>query len=825
MVGFPKRSLAAAMLLGSTLLAAGGIVGPAQAQQAESQRDYDIGAGTLAEALSQLADQSESQISYEADLVDGRTSAGLRGRFSRAQALSRLLGGSGLVARSLGPDSLTILKATTGTMTLDEVEVKGSVQSVTPEERADLARRRQTGSPEAIVVLGQHLVANTTPSTGPWGVKAILDTPYSINVTSRDMIENVVAGDMDQIYKMNPVVQNSAPSTVYGTPYAVFRGFHSQVGVMDGLRLSSTSTGIAMEELESVEIMNGLTGFMYGVGNPGGVTNYVLKRPTYHQIADVTAGNYGGNQFFGHIDLGNRIDKDGILAYRLNLSHQDGGTSKEGQNVRRTLFSGALDINAAPDLLLQLEAAHTFYRVDGIDSRFYAYSNASFGALNYWIAPPDNGKTYTPPWTYLQIKTDRIGANAKWKINDSFSLRAAYMIKRDQQESINIYPAYFAGSGFANGWPSRSAPSVNTAQGAYAYLDSVFETFGIRHRLTVGASADWLRVTTHIVSSVSASNSPYYADPADLMGWSMPAAFANPNWGGTYRSSDSTNTNIIVGDDIQFTESLSALVGFNRTNIKTNGYNTSGVRTGFYDKTAVTPTISLIFKPARKLTTYLSYMQGLEKGTVIANDVTYAEPGKILDPFLSKQYEAGVKYAPTEALLITGAIYRIEKANSYQEVNSAGKFVINQDGLEIHQGIELTASGKVTSNLTLILGGTWMDLSIEKATNAALKGKEPSGVANKLAKIFADYRIPGIDGLSISGGAFYSGDMYKDALNMQRIGGYLVFDLGAHYKTAIDGHPVKFDLNVANLANKSYWATSYSLGLPRNVAFSVRFGF
>jgi len=69
------------------------------------------------------------------------------------------------------------------------------------------------------------------------------------------------------------VVQASAPTTHNGVPFAAIRGFHSDAGVMDGLRLSSASTGLAMEEIERIEIMNGLPGFMYGVGNPGGVTN------------------------------------------------------------------------------------------------------------------------------------------------------------------------------------------------------------------------------------------------------------------------------------------------------------------------------------------------------------------------------------------------------------------------------------------------------------------------------------------------------------------------------------------------------------------------
>ncbi|WP_051487604.1 TonB-dependent siderophore receptor [Aliarcobacter faecis] len=309
-------------------------------------------------------------------------------------------------------------------------------------------------------------VVKELKQVGPWGEKSLQDTPYSMTVMPQELIENSISGDMDQVYKMNPIIQNSAPTSVYGTPYAAFRGFHSQVGIMDGLRLSSTSTGIAMEELERVEIINGLTGFMYGVSGSegiGGTTNYVLKRPTYQRLINLTLGNYGNQQWFGHIDLGDKIDEKGKFAYRLNASYQNGETGKQNQNVERSLISGALDWNVTDDFQLQLEAAHTYYRIDGIDSRFYAYKDSNYGALNYWIKPLKNDKTYTTDWTYLETKTDRFGLNATWNINDIFTFRSAYMYKEDRQESINMYPAYFADSGWVNGWVSKSTPSWNIA--------------------------------------------------------------------------------------------------------------------------------------------------------------------------------------------------------------------------------------------------------------------------------------------------------------------------------------------------------------------------
>ncbi|MFY4787050.1 TonB-dependent siderophore receptor [Aliarcobacter butzleri] len=771
---------------------------------------FSISNLSLKQAIEEISKKSNMPYMVDGKLLDGKKAPNIKNIEGVENALNEILKDTNLKATIEDGTILIREKAIGQGTVLEPISVNDSYKS---------------GSAE------NGYVVKELKQVGPWGEKSLQDTPYSMTVMPQELIENSIAGDMDQVYKMNPIIQNGAPTSVYGTPYAAFRGFHSQVGIMDGLRLSSTSTGIAMEELERVEIINGLTGFMYGVSGSegiGGTTNYVLKRPTYKRLTNLTVGNYGGEQYFAHIDLGDKIDEKGKFAYRLNASYQDGETGKENQNVERKLISGALDWNVTDDFQLQLEAAHTYYRIDGIDSRFYAYKNSSFGSLGYWIEPLKNDKLYTPTWTYNETKTDRIGLNANWNINDIFTFRSAYMYKKDRLESVNSYPVYFADSGWMNGWTSKSAPSWNIAQGAYAYLDSEFNTSSIKHKLTFGVSGDILSVKQYENNFLSAGNSSAYINPNDLSDWTKPSSLSQSwDYGKKYESSKSTNSNIIIGDDITFNEHFSALVGFNYTTVETKNYNSDGSQDGEgYDKSELTPTVSLIFKPFEDLTTYVTYMEGLSKGDIVPNDsVEYNDPGKILDPYVSKQYEIGAKYAISESLLLSSALFRIEKANSYEERTSNGKITMTQDGLQIHQGLELVATGKITDDLTIMAGGTLMDIEVSKTENSALKGKRPTGVSDLLVKLYAEYNIPMIQGLTLTGGAYHSGSMYKDSTNSQKIDAYTVYDAGLRYKTKIDKYPTTFNLNVANLTDKDYWVASYELGIPRTVAFSMKMEF
>ncbi|MCT7644597.1 TonB-dependent receptor [Aliarcobacter butzleri] len=280
--------------------------------------------------------------------------------------------------------------------------------------------------------------------------------------------------------------------------------------------------------------------------------------------------------------------------------------------------------------------------------------------------------------------------------------------------------------------------------------------------------------------------------------------------------------NVLIGDDIIFNDKWSALVGFNYATVIQTSYNNE-VKSSKYDKSELTPTLSLMYKPFDDLTTYVTYIESLEQGTIVGDD--YSNRGEVLSPYVSKQYEVGAKYSLNDSVLLTGALFRIEKANEYEDNTTTPLPTLSQDGEQIHQGLELTITGKVTDNLTLFGGGTWMDLSVEKHSDKTLEGKKPTNAASKMAKLYAEYNIPFISGLTVTGGAYYTGEKYGNTTNTDKIPSYTLYDAGLRYKTKLDKYPTTFLLNVSNLTGEDYWASSNYLGDPRSVAFSMKMEF
>lgn len=363
----------------------------------------------------------------------------------------------------------------------------------------------------------------------------------------------------------------------------------------------------------------------------------------------------------------------------------------------------------------------------------------------------------------------------------------------------------------------RTFPEKEKDHGAYVYTDFDFHTMGIEHTLTIGGSGnkvkgydivgsyEWINLGNYTLNQLNNIPRPTYLGSTSNQ---------------TYVSSRSSQTNFMIGDDIRFNENWSTLVGFNYAKVERDSYNLSGSKTSGYDADEITPSLSLIYKPFEDLTTYVTYMESLENGTTVGD--LYSNAGEVFDPYVSKQYELGAKYSLSESLLLSSALFRIEKANSYEE-QTTPKPTLTQDGLVIHQGLELTATGKITDNLTVVGGGTIMDLEIDKAR--ANVGKEPTNTASEMAKLYAEYNIPMIKGLVLTGGAYYTGKSYRDGANTDIIPSYTVYDGGLRYKTKLDKYPTTYIVNTTNITGKEYWTSSSSFGEPRNIALSMKVEF
>lgn len=793
--GLLAAALALSAPLASPLLMA--------AEPATTARTYNLPAGSLSTTLNQIASQSGITLAIDPALVAGKSSAPVSGTFEGSTALREALRGTGLQLQQSGGGAYALVPVVEGALTLGDVNVNASAVA--------------EGSEAA------GYVSENISNVGALGSMKLQDTPYSMSVTSQALLKNMQATSLDDVFKRNPFTQMFSPTGAGYASAVNIRGFSGAGNLNianDGLRFSTLAdAGNFLEETEQLEVITGLTGFLYGPATPGGLANYVLKRPTYETYRSVTLGNAGGDNYYLHGDFGGKIDDEGKFAYRLNVLTQDGQTAIDMQKRRRELISLAVDWNVSDDLQIQFDASHKKTEIHGLTSYWY------FGdqALRPRASQLDNNKLYSQKWAFSDNETDKGGVRAKWRLNDTFTLRGAFATQKFTEENTYTGPTVYSPGVYTQ--PLYAfAPIEHQENSAYLFLDAAFETGAIGHKMTLGYQGNDSRIKQY-EDHIPSDGSQY----ADVGGGALPFGsseqVSKPGYsighGSKHLASTSQSNNFLIGDVITFNDQWSSIVGVTRTQIKSYAndfiYSSPAKKTR-YDESKTSPSVSLIYKPVPWLTTYATYIEGLQAGGTAPYNAMNA--GEIFAPQVSKQYEVGAKATVGDALL-TLALFNIEKPNGYLD----GDMVYTENGTQVNNGLEFSVTGKVTPELTVIGGFTLLDPKVKDADNKANDGNAPVDVAKQLAKLYAEYDINAVPGLALTGGAFYTGKQYTDVANDYQLPSFTTFDAGARYRMKVSQNDLTLRMNVSNLANKDYWLNSHYLGDPRTVQFSAQLEF
>ncbi|MFT3813694.1 MAG: TonB-dependent siderophore receptor [Acidovorax sp.] len=656
-------------------------------------------------------------------------------------------------------------------------------------------------------------------NVGPWQGRTLHDTPYSLTVFSEELIENLQAVSADQVYRVNPTMQLSRSQYENNQPTVNVRGFNFYSSYRDGIPDDQYGHATTMEDTERVEVLNGLSGFLYGSGNVGGLVNYVTKRSTDERLNSLTVSSRGNKSWYVHGDFGGKFDADGQFGYRLNLAKQGGDTPIKGQEIDRTLYSLVLDAKPRSDLYLQVSAARLEYDVNGAQAAWAgaAGTRPSADALR-------TDRIYGPSWTQRHYETNRYTAHAKWDVSQSFGLRATLLASDGRRNSASspVTNTFTRNGTYTQSISNVYAPGVDDSlsfqddlRGAL-YADFKFDTGRVNHKVTAGYQYSNTKQDWYTISAPRINGGTFpIGDPGNYIDRPNVASMSRGERTPRFRNK---RENFMVGDDITFNDHWSMLAGVGRTTISSLDYRDS----------ALTPTLSLIFKPVPELTTYVSYMESLESGGTAAdeyNGVPVVNKGQVFQPLKSKQLEIGAKYS-WNGMLFSGALFQIDKGLQYYDLSNPSRPLYVQDGRQVHKGVEFTAIGKITRDVSLLGGFTWLDPKVTKQKqNPLLEGKRPTVVSDKLFKLRVEYAVPQLPGLSLSAGLNATSSSYADTMNTDRLPGYTVYDLGLRYQWGPAKNPTTLRLDIYNAGDKHFWANASALGEPRTVALSLNHKF
>ena len=632
-------------------------------------------------------------------------------------------------------------------------------------------------------------------SAGALGTRKQVDTPFSTHVVTSEEAEDLMASTANDLFAYDPATSVSSSNrisensmfTVRGLPIDTLNGIK-----VDGQSFPSWDTDLSLEPFEQVQLLKGLSGFMYGFGSPGGIVNYVLKRPTDEPYRSISVGYESAGVFSEKVDLGGRFGNDDRFGYRLNLVNEDGNTAEANGHVRRQVASLAFDFRITPDLTWSADAFYQKRKTNG--TLFGLMFGSGLGIPDASTITHD----LTQPQNYYETEMASFGTGLDYRLSENWHASLKYRFaKENRTNSDSLLYVTDAAGDYSN--TLYAAMTRYFYQNVDAMVQGQFNTGSIRHDVVIGAG---FQSQTSEYSNSTGWNEGYSLGTGNLYSSSL---LTNAEVGigeDLYRQSRTTQAALYASDTVQFTSRFSALLGLRYTQFRENVYDPSSAVSSQYSANPVTPTVALMFKTDRYSTVYASYVESLEQGGSSSNtNVNYPAT---YGPLRSKQYEVGFK-TDHKKWGADVALFRVDQGYDY--TNSENVYV--QDGMKRYTGVDASGWLALTNEWRVLGGVMWLDAKAVDIDDPSIEGKRVYGAPRFTATGRIEYNPSYLRPLTLAFGGKYVGNMAVDAANTQFVPSYVTYDVSGKYETRIDGKDVTFRAGINNLLNRRYWTTAW----------------
>ncbi len=687
---------------------------------------------------------------------------------------------------------------------------------------------------DTIIVTAQRDNASEVLNGGDAGVlgdKAAEDLPFSIRAFDERLIYNQQPLTIGDVLDNDPTVR-----TTYGFGNAaeqfVIRGFAlygDDVGV-NGLYGIAPRQLIAPELFQQVQVLNGASAFLNGAApggsGLGGSVNLQLKRAGADDLARATASFVGEGHAGASFDVARRFGEGGAFGVRVNGAYRDGEVSIEREDRRTQVLGGAFDYDGGAFRAV-LDLAYQGVRIDSLRPKVTL--------AGFIPALPASDANYAQDYTYTDLEDIFGTLSLEYDLSDSTLLYAKAGAREGDEEGIYggiTVTDPVTGDG-TSGFHSF-IPYEQSNQAIEAGLRTRFALGPTTHEINAGGNAIWQEDRT-AYDFFSPFDTNLY-DPVQVA--PQPTAFAGGDLDDPFPITKRELTSLFASDTIGIADDLvQVIAGIRYQRIQVDGFSYfGGALDTSYDEDRWTPAVGLVFQPTERLSLYANYIEALQQGPTAPtnpaepdeDDLIITNPGQVLAPRVSRQYEVGGKLALGPVFATLG-LYRIERPGE-GTFNDGGVLTYGYLGQARHQGVEFTLNGEVAPGLRLITGLALTDAEIDDgATGESLA---VIGVPELAINANAEWDLPFLRGATLTGRVTHTGEQAADTSGTLTLDSWTTVDLGARYVFAAGGSPVTLRLTVDNVFDESYWASAFDVfrpgllqGAPRTVKASASIAF
>ncbi len=690
--------------------------------------------------------------------------------------------------------------------------------------------------PTITVTAEQNANHQNSVNLSGFAEQTIAKIPASINIINADLIADQHAKTLKDIVKNDAAVgEGYAPIGYYSN--FVMRGFALNLGssyLLNGNVLRGEQN-VALENKEQVEILKGISAIQSGMSTPGGVVNYVTKRPKDIRSVTLETDSQGGYRVA--TDIGDMLGENQQFGYRINLAHEEIHPYVEHTNGKRLFGSVALDWQISDDSKLEFDIESQRQRQRSVPG--YQLLDGKTVPTNVEWDRLLGYQSWSKPVTNESLNTS---LKYTHRLNDDWTANLSASESRVAVDDYSAFPwgcyseiCEFTGLGNTfdkNGnydiYDFRSPDDSYLTNQFKTGLNGKFATGTWQHSLNIELSHTYKRraqydAINELVGTGNIYNNTVNYAPTDVA------------LGNRYKSLDSQQTALNLLDQIRFNDSWSVLMGGKILSLDEKAYDAAANKIRDTDLNRFLPQFAVMYQPWENTQVYTSFSKGLSDG---GQAPWYAfgneEKGIVgnafetLAPIKSTQYEVGIKHQ-LPSMLLTAAIFNLEQDHQY---TNADNYYLT-DGKQHNIGLELGLQGKITENFDITSTLALTRSRLKEISVSEYQGHQTQNVPEVRFASYLSYQLPQVEGLRLLAGMQYSSSKYANKIGSVKVPSYTVFNAGTAYNFKANGYENTLRFNVDNLFNKKYWRDAGSffgddylfLGAPRTAQLSWNVNF
>jgi iron complex outermembrane recepter protein len=782
--------------------------------------NYHIPPQSLTGALNDYADAANVQLSYPAEITTGMKCSGLEGKYTSPQALRKLLAGTGLSVKPTASGAITLVRQE-GLMPVADTApapVAGSEQTmpkvmVEADAEVDAYDPMDTTHPYN----KSYAVSNVTTATKT--DKPIFDTPVSVQTIPKSVIRDQQAIRVgDALRNVSGYFDTRGEEFFYDT--AFLRGFDTGSSqYIDGLRDVSMSHSLAMSE--RIDVLKGPAGALYGRLEPGGLINYVTKRPLDMPFYSLQQQFGSFNKYRTLVDLTGPITQDKSLLYRINMEYHNSDSFMDVVHQERSFLAPSLTWRISPQTKVDLD--FRYHNVNGPST----FGHPAVGARPANIP---EGRYFGEPsldtgdWNLLYG-----GLSLSHAFNDNWKLDAKVGYNHNRQFSQGIgIDALDEQTGNASRWLSNYDYQMDSIQGLIN-VTGKFDTWGAKHTLAFGGDIYKTEMKTYWYQYLCESCGGGF--PSRINSIFEPMVYQQQNFDlknefkGSTSSGHDSWWGLYIQDQVSLFDNWELMFGTRYDQARTSWDESPTTDDGEFS-----PRVGLLYHPLPWLAVYGNYSKALNA----ANSVN-VRPGTQRKPQMSEGFEAGLKGNWFDGKLSANlTFYELTKKNiSQPDPNANGRDYSIFIGKGRSRGIEFDITGQITDYLSII--GTYSYTDTKVIQDAYFQGNAFYNVPKHAGSLWAkcDFDSFGVPGFWTGAGVYLVGQRQGDGGNTFQMPGYTRVDAGLGYTFKTGPSKISLQFNVDNLLDNRYYVNStwasrtggIQPGAPRTFIGSVRVDF